>query len=154
MATRVALLLIVSAVLAIAAAYGTTLVLGSAAAFVAPALAYGIGASMTGMFMLGAARNGALRSWLVVVFVAVFLVITGTFWVVLALPANEGAAGILLLGVPRRTALILLGVGALPMLLLPIAYALAFDHDLLDDDEMQRLRNAELQGSLADGERL
>lgn len=139
-------MLIVSAVFAITAAYGATIVLQPAPGFVAPALAYAIGTSITGMFVLGAARNGTLRPWLVAVFVTVFLMVTGTFWWVLALPADEGAGGALLLGLPRRTAMVLCGVGAVPMLLLPLAYALAFDRDVLSEEEMQQLRTSAASG--------
>lgn len=139
-------MLIVSAVLAIAAAYGAMIVLQPAPGFVAPALAYAIGTSIAGMFVLGAARNSTLRPWLAAVFVMVLLTVTGTLWWVLALPADEGAGGALLLGLPRRTAMVLCGVGAVPMLLLPLAYALAFDRDVLSEEEMRQLRNSAASG--------
>lgn len=142
MATRIAIGLIVSAVIAIAAAYSTALVLAPAPAFVAQALAYGIGASMTGAFMLGATRDGTLSPWLAVVFVMVCVVVTGTFWWVLALPPHEGAGGALWLGLPRRTAMVLYGVGAVPMVLLPIAYTLAFDRSILPDDDAHEFHSA------------
>jgi hypothetical protein len=52
------------------------------------------------------------------------------FVVVLLLPAPV-AGGPLLLGLPRLTAILLLSVGALPLVVLPIAYARAFDAEVM-----------------------
>lgn len=142
MAIRTALFLILSAVVAIGGAYGATLALGAAPAFAAYALAYGIGASTTGMFILGAVRAGRLAPSLVVAFTIVFVVVIGAFWLALGMPAAEGAGGPLLLGLPRRTAIVLYGVGLVPMFLLPVAYALSFDKGILSEDDIARVRAA------------
>lgn len=142
MATRIALLLIVSAILAIGAAYAGTLWSAAAPAFAPFALAYGIAASMTGMFVLGAARKGRLAPGLWAAFGVVFVVVCGSFWLALGMPAAEGAGGALLLGLPRRTAIVLYGVGVLPMILLPLVYALSFDQGILSDDDVKRVREA------------
>jgi hypothetical protein len=154
MATRVALLLIVSAVIAIAAAYGVTLAAPSEATWAAPALAYGIGASIAGLFVLGASRNGRLAPWIAVAFTGVFVVVTGVFWWVLTLPPAEGAGGPLLVGLPRRTALVLLGVGGVPTVFLPLMYAWAFDREVLREEDVHALHQERLAQPAdgADGE--
>lgn len=120
-------------------AYGTALVTGAAPAFAAFAIAFGIGASMTGMFVLGAANRGRLAPLLVVTFALVFVIVTGAFWIALAMPADEGVGGPLLLGLPRRTAIVLYGVGLLPMFLLPLVYAARFDTDILSVDHQRQV---------------
>lgn len=95
---------------------------------------------MVAMLALGAARSGGrggLRS-LIVPFAAVLLILTGAFAAALLLPA---ASEPLVLGVPRRAAIVLYGIGVLPALVLPLAYALTFDADLTDDD-IERVRAA------------
>lgn len=142
MPIRIALSLIIAAVVAIAAAYGVTLVQGAMPAFAPWALAFGIGASMTGMCVLGAARSGKLSPVLLISFGLLFVVVTGSFWLALGLPAAEGAGGPLLLGLPRRTAIVLYGVGAVPMFLLPLLYALTFDSSTLTEADIARVKAA------------
>ena len=143
MPTRLALALLVSALLAIAAAYAGALFTGAAPAFAPAALAYGIGASMTAFMILGAARRGRLAPVAAVACALTFVLVTGSFGAALLLPAAEGAGGALLLGLPRRTALVLYGVGVLPLLALPLAFAWTFE-DEGDDD---RVPSAEGEGA-------
>ena len=56
------------------------------------------------------------------------------FVVVLLVPPPV-AGGPLLLGLPRVTALLLLVVGAMPLVVLPIAYARAFDAEVMPPGE-------------------
>lgn len=139
---RLALIVLACAVAAIAAAYGATLWFGAAPAFAPWALALGIGASMAAMCALGASRGGVLPAPLVLAFAFVFVVVSGSFVLALALPAAEGTGGPLLLGLPRRTAIVLYGVGALPMFLLPLLYAWTFDRGTLTDEDIERVRRA------------
>lgn len=139
---RLSILVLVSGVLAIAAAYGATLWSGAAPAFAPWALAYGIGAAMAAMCALGATRAGVLSPLLVVAFVLVFVVVSGSFGLALALPAQEGPDGPLWLGLPRRTAIVLYGVGGLPMFLLPLLYAWSFDRGTLTEADIERVRSA------------
>ncbi|MEO6447309.1 MAG: hypothetical protein ABIZ91_03360 [Gemmatimonadaceae bacterium] len=139
---RAALVVFVTAVMAIGAAYGATLWLGAAPAFAPWALAYGSGAAMAAVFALGATRAGKLSATLVVAFVLVFVVVSGSFALALGLPAAEGAGGPMLLGLPRRTAIVLYGVGVLPMFLLPLLYAFTFDRGILTEADIARVRAA------------
>lgn len=101
-------------------------------AFAAPGLSVipwlsiaGILAALTGTMILGAVRQGRLSPAATIAVISMFAVLAVGFGAALALPA-ETANGPLWLGLPRRAAIVLLGVGVLPMLILTLAYA--FDH--------------------------
>ncbi|MBA2239290.1 MAG: hypothetical protein H0W24_11405, partial [Lysobacter sp.] len=51
-----------------------------------------------------------------------------------------GAAEPLLFGLPQRAAIIVYGVGLLPTLVLPVAYALTFEAQTLRDEDLERVR--------------
>jgi hypothetical protein len=142
MIRRLALSLIIGGTLAIAAAYLAALVRPALPAWAPWAIALGAAAVPAGLFVLGAAKRGRLSSALLVVFALVFIIVAGCFGLALALPAREGAGGPLLLGLPLRTAIVLYGVGFLPLVLLPVAYALSFDSTVLREDDLERLREA------------
>jgi hypothetical protein len=142
MIRRLALSLILGGTLAIAAAYVAALVRPEASVWAPWAIALGAAAVPVGLFVLGAAHRGRLSRGLLVVFGLVFLVVAGCFGLALALPANEGAGGPLLLGLPVRTAIVLYGVGFLPLVLLPVAYALSFDSTVLREEDLERVRAA------------
>lgn len=98
--------------------------------------------AMVATMALGAARSGrplgGLRR-LLVPFAAVLLIMLGAFAAALLLPAD---AEPLLLGLPRRAAIVLFGIGVLPVLILPIAYALTFDDLTLTQADIERARAA------------
>jgi hypothetical protein len=71
-----------------------------------------------------------------------FLVVSGCFGAALLLPPDEGPGAALLLGLPLRTAIVLYGVGIVPLLFLPLAYAASFDADTLTDEDLDRVRRA------------
>ncbi len=52
----------------------------------------------------------------------------------------EGAGARLLLGLPLRAALVLYGVGLLPIVVLPFAYAVTFDDMTLSEEDLARVR--------------
>jgi hypothetical protein len=58
------------------------------------------------------------------------------------MPPQEGAGGPLLLGLPLRTAIVLYGVGVVPIAILPLAYALTFDSSTLSEADLVRVRAA------------
>lgn len=84
--------------------------------------AIGIAATLTGTLILGAARAGRLSRPAWVAAATLFTVLVVAFIAVTLLPA-ETADGPLWLGLPRRAAIVLLGVGVLPMPILAWAYA-------------------------------
>jgi hypothetical protein len=136
------LLLLAGGTGVVGATYFATIVLGGAPAWAAPALAFGAGALAVGLFVLGASRGGRLPVALRVVFGAVLVVVVGSFVVALALPSQEGPGGLLLLGLPLRTAIVFYGVGFVPLGILPLAYGLTFRSAVLSDEDLSRLRAA------------
>jgi hypothetical protein len=67
------------------------------------------------------------------------LVLLLGFGLALALPP-ETAGSALLLGLPRRAAVLVYGVGLLPALVIPLAYALSFRTTVLEQRELAALR--------------
>ncbi|HEX9249550.1 MAG TPA: hypothetical protein VF856_08620, partial [Gemmatimonadaceae bacterium] len=56
------------------------------------------------------------------------------------LPATEGPLSTLWLGLPARAAIVIYGVGLLPIVVLPIAYALTFESQTLSAEDVERVR--------------
>ncbi len=108
--------------------------------------------AMFAMMTLGAVRDVRGLGPLAVPFVLVLGLVAGGFVVALALPP-ETVDTPLLLGLPRRAAVILFGVGLLPLFVLPIVYALTFDRLTLDDDDIARVRAARLPETTSIGAR-
>lgn len=137
---RIALLTIFLSMLAIALGYASAFLPNgtpSAAAFV---FAIATAAMMVAVLVLGAARKGgAGLGHLRWVFLFCFAVLAGGFSLALLAPAVTPAAR-LFIGLPQGAAIILYIVGILPLLVLPIAYALTFDKTTLSADELAELR--------------
>ena len=125
MTRRFALLTILIAVLMIGAGYVSAFLPGGAPRIASFAFAVATAALMTAISMLGAARHAAGLGALRWVFATTFLVMAGGFCAALMLPTPSPDD--LWLGLPRGAAIILFVVGLVPMLILPIAYALTFD---------------------------
>lgn len=113
---------------AVAAAYLATF-LGAVDA--APwALAAGSTLMLTGLGLLGVGPRRARLAGAVLVACA----FTFVGFAIALLHTAPAADGPLLLGLPRVTALMLVLTGAVPLVLLPIAYALWFEREVLADD--------------------
>jgi len=142
---RTGLLLLIAGVLATAIAYAAVLtgVAGEAAPWL---LALGAASTLAGIACLGAARARTLgaaargRTLGAAIGVA-FAAVAAGLLLALAMPAPV-ADGPLLLGLPRVTALLLLLAGLVPLLLLPIAYAVAFDEEVISERDIERVRAA------------
>lgn len=103
-------------------------------------IALGSAGALAGLACLGAARGTRHRTpRLAAAIVFAFLAVAGGLLGALALPA-AAAGDPLLLGLPRATTLLLLLTGAIPLLLLPVAYALAFDDEVLSASDLDRIR--------------
>lgn len=141
MTKRLSLAAVVFSVLAIGVAYASAFLPGGAPPWAAGAMAIGTATLMVATMVLGAARGGRIgKLW--IPFAFVFLVVAGGFGWVLAMPAAEGAGSVLWLGLPPRAAVVLYGVGFLPLLVVPFAYALTFDEMTLSEGDLERLRAA------------
>jgi hypothetical protein len=99
----------------------------------------GMSASMVAMMVLGAVRDGRVgKLW--IPFAFVFLVFTVGFGVALALPGTDPADPVLWLGLPPRAAIVLFAIGFLPLLVVPVAYAVTFDEQTLRLEDLERIR--------------
>jgi hypothetical protein len=125
--TKAGIALFASGAVAIAIAYGATIVSGSAPAWAPWLVAFGGSATSVGLFVIGAASRGTVSSAVGWMLVALFLVLFGSFGAALALPATEGPGGQTVMGLPLRLAIVFYGVGFLPLLGLPVAFALTFE---------------------------
>lgn len=134
--------LLVASSLLVALAYAAVFVAGPGARIAPWALALGANGVIMSLMAIGAVRHGRLPRSLGWTFAALFVLCAGAFVAALVLPAAEGAGGPLLLGLPLRTALVLYGVGVLPIAVLPFAYALTFEEDALTAEALERVRDA------------
>lgn len=141
-ATTVALALLVAATLAIALAYVGAFAPGGAPRWSAWLMALGVPVALVGVMTLGAARRGHVPRALLAAFALVGALLVGGFALALGLPGDLGAAEPLLLGLPRRAAIVVYGIGLLPVFVLPVAYALTFDAQTLRDEDLARVRAA------------
>jgi hypothetical protein len=141
MTKRLALAGLFLSTLLIAAAYASAFLPGGAPAWASWAMALGTAAMMVAAMTLGAARNGGIGVlWLPFAFT--FLVIAGGFGAVLVLPPADPADPVLWLGLPPRAAIVMYGIGLLPLFVVPVAYALTFEARTLSSDDLERVRRA------------
>lgn len=139
---KLALYVLFASIAAIFGVYARVLIAGHASSWAPWVIALSTAFSMLATMILGAARrgrrNGGLGGLAIPLFVT-FVLIAGAFTLALCLPA---AGEPLVLGLPRRAAIVLYGIGLLPILVLPVAYALTFDEMTLSEDDLDRVRRA------------
>lgn len=126
---------------AIAVAYGSAFLPGGAPAWAAWLLATAISVCMVAFMALGASRPGRGMGRLKPALALTFVLIAGCFALALAMPA-ETAVTRLWLGLPPRAAVLLYGIGLLPLFVLPFAYALTFEEQTLSEEDLARVRAA------------
>ncbi len=134
----------------VAIAYAAMFATVTPPTWAAISLAIGANGVIMNLMALGAVRRGTIPRSLVVTFIGLFVLCAGCFVVALLLPAREGAGGPLILGLPIRTAIVLYGVGVVPIAILPFAYALTFESSTLSDEDLARVRAA--RASMRPGE--
>ena len=137
---RTALVALFIGIAAIAAGYATAFSAGRTPAWAAWLLALGIPLALAAIMILGAARGRRGIGPLKIPFAFVALVLVIGFGAALALPATEGPLSTLWLGLPARAAIVIYGVGLLPIVVLPIAYALTFETQTLSAEDVERVR--------------
>jgi hypothetical protein len=137
---RSALIALFVGILAIAGGYAAAFNKGGTPPWAPWLLALGIPVTVGAIMILGAARGhhgvGALKF----PFLFVVVILAVGFCAALALPATEGPLSGLWLGLPARAAAVIYGVGLLPIVVLPIAYALTFETQTLSADDVERVR--------------
>lgn len=123
----------------VATSYLAAFLPGGAPAWAPWLLAVGTALALAAVTLLGAERPGRRSRLVRLACLATFLLVAGGFGLALLLPA-ETTADPLWLGLPRRAAILLYGIGLLPVLVLPVTYAVTFDRATLDDDRLGTLR--------------
>lgn len=126
----------------VAIAYAAMFVSATPPSWAPIALAIGANGVIMTLMAIGAVRHDTMPRSLVWTFVGLFVLCAGAFVVALLMPAQEGVGGPLLLGLPLRAAIVLYGVGVLPIAILPFAYALTFESSTLSEDDLDRVRKA------------
>ena len=127
-------------IIAISAGYASAFRAGGAPKWGAWLLALGIPISLTAIMVLGAARGSRGVGALKIPFAIVFLMLVVGFGAAISLDATEGPNSTLWLGLPVRAAIVIYGIGLLPIVILPIAYALTFATQTLDAADVERVR--------------
>jgi hypothetical protein len=97
---------------------------------------------MLAMAALGATRSGTTLGRLQIPFAITFVIVAGSFAIALGMGDPNPAAPELFLGLPKRAAAIMYGIGLLPMVVLPFAYAWTFDEMTLSDEDWARVQRA------------
>ena len=103
-------------------------------------LALGIPVALGAIMILGAARGRMGIGSLKYPFAFVVAVLAIGFCAALALPATESPLSKLWLGLPARAAIVIYGIGLLPIIVLPVAYALTFETQTLNAEDVERVR--------------
>lgn len=128
------------AIAAIAAGYAAAFGAHGAPGWAPWLLVAGIPAALGAIMILGAARGDQGIGRLKIPFAFVIIMLVIGFGGALALPATEGPLSKLWLGLPARAAIVIYGIGLLPILVLPIAYALTFETQTLTAEDVERVR--------------
>lgn len=142
MTHRFALAALVLGTLLIAAAYAAQMILGAAPGWAPWAYLVGMSTSMLAMLVLGAARTRGGVGRLALPIAFIYAVLLAGFGMALTLAPETSAAAPLWLGLPRRAAIVIYGIGVLPLFLLPIAYAMTFESMTLREEDMTRVAAA------------
>lgn len=139
---RAAVTAIAVAALAIAAAYAAIAVTGGTPRWAPWLFVAGIDLLLLALMTLGAARPGRGVGRLAIPFGLTGVIIAAGFGALLLLPPADPADPTLWLGLPPRAAVVLYLIGFLPVLVLPLAYALTFDELTLSEADLARARAA------------
>jgi hypothetical protein len=135
-----ALIALCAAIMAIAIGYAAAFSHSGTPAWAPWLLALGIPISLGAMMILGAARGGKGIGRLKLPFLFVVAVLAIGFCAALALPATESPLAELWMGLPARAAVVIYVIGLLPIVVLPVAYALTFETQTLSLEDVERVR--------------
>lgn len=142
MAARIGMAAVGLGTTAVACAYASAFLPGGAPAWGAWSMVLGIALLSVGLMTMGASRKGRSLGVLVWPLAFTFVVIVVSLGFALILPATEAPGARLWGGLPARAALILYGIGVLPAVVLPFAYAWTFRAMTLDSADIERIRAA------------
>lgn len=151
-AKRAAITTLVVSTVAIGASYASAFLSSGAPRWAGWLFAVGMTGALLGTLALGAMRPDRGLGRLVAPFVVMAFLLGGGLAAIFLLPGQTGAAEPLLLGLPRRAAVVLYAIGLLPTLVLPVAYALTFTDQTLRPEDLERI-HAAARAARAKGER-
>jgi hypothetical protein len=137
---RGSLAALVTGILAIAIGYAAAFLPGGTPPWAPWLLALGIPVALGAIMILGAARGRIGIGPLKYPFAFVVAVLALGFCAALALPPTESPLSKLWLGLPVRAAIVIYGIGLLPIIVLPVAYALTFETQTLNAEDVERVR--------------
>ena len=137
---RAALMALIAGILAIAIGYAGAFLPGGTPGWAPWLLALGIPTTLGAIMILGAARGQTGIGPLKYPFAFVVAVLAIGFCAALVLPATESPLTNLWLGLPLRAAIVVYGIGLLPIIVLPVAYALTFETQTLSAEDVERVR--------------
>ena len=123
-----------------ALAYAEALVTKGASTSAPWIAAIAVPIALTAIMILGAVRGDKDIGRLRIPFVFVALILIVGFLAALMLPASESPTSSLWLGLPARAAIVIYGIGVLPIIVLPVAYALTFETQTLNAEDVERVR--------------
>lgn len=135
-----ALVALVAGILAIAVGYAAAFLPEGTPPWAPWLLALGIPMALGAIMILGAARGRTGIGPLKYPFAFVVAVLAIGFCAALALPATESPLSRLWLGLPARAAIVIYGIGLLPIIVLPVAYAVTFEEQTLSAEDVERVR--------------
>jgi hypothetical protein len=146
---RAALVTLFAGIAAIALGYAAAFTPHGTPSWAPWLLALGIPAALGAIMILGATRGDRGVGPLKIPFAFVILMLVIGFGAALALPATEGPLSTLWLGLPARAAIVIYGVGLLPIFVLPIAYALTFETQTLSAEDLEKVRKLARENQVA-----
>ena len=150
MTRRVALIALFVSIAAIALGYGAAFTRSGTPQWAPWMLALGIPVAIGAIMILGAVRANRGIGALKYPFALVILILVIGFGAALALPSTDGPLSRLWLGLPARAAIVIYGVGLLPILILPVAYAMTFEEMTLSAEDLERVRAIARENELAE----
>jgi hypothetical protein len=134
------LVALIAGILAIAVGYAAAFLPAGTPGWAPWLLAVGIPVALGAIMILGATRGRMGIGPLKYPFAFVVAVLAVGFCAALALPATESPLSKLWLGLPARAAIVIYGIGLLPIIVLPVAYALTFETQTLSAEDVERVR--------------
>lgn len=137
---RAAVVVLFVSIAAMALAYAEALVTKGASTSAPWIAAIAVPIALTAIMILGAVRGDKDIGRLRIPFVFVALILIIGFLSALMLPASESPTSSLWLGLPARAAIVIYGIGVLPIIVLPVAYALTFETQTLNAEDVERVR--------------
>lgn len=127
---------------AIATAYASVPLTGGTPGWAPWLFVAGIDLLLVALMVLGVSRRGRGIGRLAIPFTLTGVILAAGFGALLLLPPADPADPTLWLGLPPRSAVVVYVIGFLPVLVLPLAYALTFDELTLSETDLARARAA------------